>query len=135
MTGTHNDRLDFVARALQFITDPVEAVRCEANEASRVLCQHPSGCNFPHEAQELGPEPSAVVFSLALAGDAGGLAGRATDDGVDNPAAGAHVGSRDESDVAALPDAGPVALERAPAVGVDLDVPDTRPSSALEPEG
>jgi len=70
MTGTHNDRRrEGVARRLQLVANPVEAVRLKRNETKNVFCQHPPRCDLPHEAQEVGPKPAIVRCAVSSSGD------------------------------------------------------------------
>jgi len=55
VVSTHNDREDFVTRALQFFHDPLKAVRLEANDSKRVLCHDPSRSALAAETEKLAP--------------------------------------------------------------------------------
>jgi hypothetical protein len=128
MTGAHNGRRRLVAERLQLIENPVEAVRLKRSETRNVLRQHPPRHEFPHQSQEIGPEPARVSGACASSSETRRLTRDATADEVDGREAvtGAHV-SKPGS-------AGPVSPEDAVAEVINLHLPSAGHASALEPE-
>lgn len=79
VVSTHHERPSGVARLLQISDD---AVGPESSESRHVLSDDPMGSHFSHQPEELRPEPSLVVVSAPLSGNADGLTWKSSDQSV-----------------------------------------------------
>jgi hypothetical protein len=116
----------------------LKSLNVDAKHSARVLRQQPQERPFlrvvdlRHQAQKVRPHPAIVVCSSSLAGDAGGLAGRSSDEGVEESAVCSNKLACERLDVIVSPNVRPVLLQHGVAVGFDLDLAGAAPVRSLK---